>query len=455
MSIKSLIINPGSTSTKIGVFENETLLFEETLRHSTEEISQYATIVDQKDFRKKIITDLLAEKNFDIQSLNVVVGRGGMLKPIPGGTYAVTDALLADLKVGVQGQHASNLGGILAREIADSIGVPSYIVDPVVVDELMPIARYSGVPELPRTSVFHALNQKAVAKRYAKEIGKPYDSLRLIVVHMGGGVSVGAHENGKVIDVFNALDGDGAFSPERAGAVPSGALIKMCFSGKYSEKEVYSKVVGKGGFNAYLGTNDMREVTKRANEGDEKAAEAKQAFLLQVSKDIGSMACVLNGKVDQIIVTGGIAYGADVVAALKELEIPVLRWPGGCFADEYHWKDGIGPKETRKRMVNTHWGGVVEDNSFGTHEYMELCRQLGCKTYINGNVGSGTVQEMSEWVEYMTFKGISPMADLRAKNGHPDPWKIDYFGVGNENWGCGGNMTPEFYANEYRRYRLM
>ena len=143
----------------------------------------------------------------------------------------------------------------------------------------------------------------------------------------------------------------------------------------------------------------------------------------------------------------------DVVAALKELKIPVLRWPGGCFADEYHWKDGIGPKETRKKMVNTHWGGVVEDNSFGTHEYMELCRQLGCKTYINGNVGSGTVQEMSEWVEYMTFQGISPMADLRAKNGHPDPWKIDYFGVGNENWGCGGNMTPQFYANEYRRYQ--
>lgn len=331
MSIKSLIINPGSTSTKIGVFEDETLLFEETLRHSTEEISQYATIVDQKDFRKKIITDLLAEKNFDLKSLNVVVGRGGMLKPIPGGTYAVTDALLADLKVGVQGQHASNLGGILAREIADSIGVPSYIVDPVVVDELMPIARYSGVPELPRTSVFHALNQKAVAKRYAKEIGKPYDSLRLIVVHMGGGVSVGAHINGKVVDVFNALDGDGAFSPERAGAVPSGALIKLCFSGKYTEKEVYSKIVGKGGFNAYLGTNDMREVTKRANEGDEKAAEAKKAFLLQVSKDIGSMACVLNGKVDQIIVTGGIAYGEDVVAALKEAAewiAPFTVYPG-------------------------------------------------------------------------------------------------------------------------------
>lgn len=331
MSVKSLIINPGSTSTKIGVFEDETLLFEETLRHSTEEIGQFATIVDQKDFRKKIITDLLAEKNFDMKSLNVVVGRGGMLKPIPGGTYAVTDELLHDLRIGKQGQHASNLGGILAREIGDEIGVPSYIVDPVVVDELQTLARYSGVPELPRTSVFHALNQKAVAKRYAKEIGKNYEALRLIVVHMGGGVSVGAHVDGKVIDVFNALDGDGAFSPERAGAVPSGALVKMCFSGKYTEKEVYSKIVGKGGFNAYLGTNDMRNVTKMANEGDAHAAEVKAAFIYQVAKDIGSMACVLEGKVDQIIVTGGIAYGAEVIEALKKMAgwiAPFTVYPG-------------------------------------------------------------------------------------------------------------------------------
>lgn len=329
--MKSLIINPGSTSTKIGVFEEETLLFDETLRHSTEEINRFDSIVAQKDFRKKIITDFLESKNFDIKTLDVVVGRGGMLKPIPGGTYAVTKELIADLEKGVQGQHASNLGGILAKEIADSIGVPSYIVDPTVVDELIPVARYSGVPELPRVSIFHALNQKAVAKRYAKEIGKPYESLRLIVVHMGGGVSVGAHENGKVIDVFNALDGDGAFSPERAGAVPSGALVKMCFSGKYTEKEVYGKIVGNGGFNAYLGTNDMREVTKRANEGDEKAAETKQAFIFQVAKDIGSMACVLSGRVDQIIVTGGIAYGEDIVAALKERAewiAPFTVYPG-------------------------------------------------------------------------------------------------------------------------------
>lgn len=331
MSVKSLIINPGSTSTKIGVFEDETLLFEETLRHSTEEISQYASIVDQKDFRKKIITDLLKEKDFDIKSLGMVVGRGGMLKPIPGGTYAVTDDLLEDLKIGKQGQHASNLGGILAREIADEIGVPSYIVDPVVVDELAPVARYSGVKELPRTSVFHALNQKAVAKRYSKESGKAYDSMNLIVVHMGGGVSVGAHEKGKVIDVFNALDGDGAFSPERAGAVPSGALIKMCFSGDYTEKEVYSKIVGKGGFNSYLGTNDMRNVIKMIEEGNEEAKAMFDAFIFQVTKDIGSMACVLNGKVDQIIVTGGIAYNAKVIEALKEKAgwiAPFTVYPG-------------------------------------------------------------------------------------------------------------------------------
>ena len=318
MAIKSLIINPGSTSTKIGVFEDETLLFEETLRHSTEEIAQYASIVDQKDFRKEIITNLLASKDFDINSLNMVVGRGGMLKPIPGGTYAVTDDLLHDLKIGKQGQHASNLGGILAREIGDSIGVPSFIVDPVVVDEMCDIARYSGVPELPRTSVFHALNQKAVAKRYAKENGKPYDSLNLVVVHMGGGVSVGAHLNGRIIDVFNALDGDGAFSPERAGGAPVGALIKMCFSGQYTEKEVYKKFVGNGGFNAYLGTNDMRDVEKAVLAGDPKATEVRDAFVFQVAKDIGSMATVLKGKVDAIVVTGGIAYDKGVVAGLKE-----------------------------------------------------------------------------------------------------------------------------------------
>ena len=318
MSVFSLIINPGSTSTKIGVFEDETLLFDETLRHATEEISKYATIIDQKDFRKDIIISFLKEKNFDINSLNVVVGRGGLLKPIPSGTYAVTEELLADLKSGARGQHASNLGGILAREIGDELGVPAFIVDPVVVDEMEDVARYSGLPELPRTSIFHALNQKAVAKRYAKESGIKYEDLNLIVIHLGGGVSVGPHKNGKIIDIFNALDGDGAFSPERAGSVPSGALVKMCFSGQYTEKEVMKKLVGNGGFNAYLGTNDMREVNKMIAAGDEKAAAVREAFIYNISKNVGAMATVLKGKVDQIIVTGGIAYNADVIADLKE-----------------------------------------------------------------------------------------------------------------------------------------
>ncbi|MCR4740731.1 MAG: butyrate kinase [Lachnospiraceae bacterium] len=318
MSKKSLIINPGSTSTKIGVFEDETLLFEETLRHSTEEIAKYSSIVDQKDFRKDIILDLLKEKDFDINSLDFVVGRGGMLKPIPSGTYEVSDELLHDLKIGKSGQHASNLGGILAKEIADSIGVPSYIVDPTVVDEMMDIARYSGVPELPRISVFHALNQKAVARRYAKETGKNYEDLNLIVIHMGGGVSVGPHKKGKVVDIFNALHGDGAFSPERAGAVPVGALVDMCFSGKYTRDEVYRKLVGNGGFNAYLNTNDMREVEKMVDEGSKEAEKVRDAFILQVAKDVGAMACVLDGKVDQIIATGGIAYDKVVIQGLKE-----------------------------------------------------------------------------------------------------------------------------------------
>ena len=317
MSYKILIINPGSTSTKIGVYEDEKEILEETLRHSTEEIAKYDSIYNQRGFRKEVILDVLKKKNFDINTLDVVVGRGGMLKPIPGGTYKVSDELLEDLKIGVQGQHASNLGGILAREIGDEFNVPSFIVDPVVVDELADVARYSGVPEIPRTSVFHALNQKAVAKRYAKEIGKKYEELNLIVVHMGGGVSVGAHKNGQIVDVNNALDGEGAFSPERAGGVPTGGLVKMCFSGKYTEKEVYSKLVGNGGLNAYAQTNDMRDILKLMADGDKKAQNLFDAFIYQVAKDVGAMSTVLEGKVDKIILTGGIAYSDIVDDAIK------------------------------------------------------------------------------------------------------------------------------------------
>ena len=331
MSIKSLIINPGSTSTKIGVFEDETLLFDKTLRHPTEEIAKYASIIDQKDFRKQIILDALKEDNCDIHSFDVIVGRGGLLKPIPGGTYPVSDALLADLVAGVQGQHASNLGGILAREIGDAIGKPSYIADPVVVDELTDVARISGMPELPRRSIFHALNQKAVARRYAKEHGTTYDALNLIVIHMGGGVSVGAHCKGKVVDVNNILDGEGCFSPERAGTVPVGDLIKMCFSGKYTQKEIYKKICGNGGFNAYLHTNDAREVQKMVDEGNEYAKLIQDAFYYQIAKDAGAMAAVLHGKVDAIILTGGIAYSQLTVDKLTESIgwiAPITVYPG-------------------------------------------------------------------------------------------------------------------------------
>lgn len=330
MAYKILIINPGSTSTKIGVYEDETQVMEETLRHSTEEIAQYATIYDQKDFRKDVIVSVLKEKGVDLNDIDVVVGRGGLLKPIPGGTYETTPELLEDLKIGKQGQHASNLGGILAKEIASEINVPSYIVDPVVVDELQDVARLSGHPELPRISIFHALNQKAVAKRYAKETGKAYEDLNLIVVHMGGGVSVGAHKNGKVIDVANALDGDGPFSPERAGGLPSGALMKLCFSGKYTQAEVGKMINGNGGFNAYVGTNDMRDLVKLA-ETDENAKLVMDAFHYQLAKEIGAMAVVLGGKVDQIILTGGIAYNAITQEYFKETVsflAPVTVYPG-------------------------------------------------------------------------------------------------------------------------------
>ena len=331
MSIKTLVINPGSTSTKVGVFEDETLLFEETLRHPTEEIAKYASVIDQKDFRKEIILDFLKEKDCDPKSLDVIVGRGGLLKPIPGGTYTVSDALLADLVKGVQGQHASNLGGILAREIGDKLGVPSYIVDPVVVDELTDKARLSGMPELPRRSIFHALNQKAVARRYAKEHGTRYEDLNLIVIHMGGGVSVGAHDHGKVVDVNNILDGEGCFSPERSGTVPVGDLVKMCFSGKYTQQEIYKKICGNGGFNAYLHTNDARVVEKMVKEGDEYAKLVEDAFYYQIAKDAGAMAAVLEGKVDAIILTGGIAYNPYTREILEKkigFIAPITVYPG-------------------------------------------------------------------------------------------------------------------------------
>ena len=315
--LRILAINPGSTSTKIAVYDNDQEVFETTLRHSTEEIEAYNTIFDQYDFRKKVILDALDDNSINLSKLSAVVGRGGLLKPIEGGTYEVDDKLLDDLKVGVLGEHASNLGGVLAYEIASNLNIPSYIVDPVVVDELDDIARISGMPEIERKSIFHALNQKAVARRLAEDLNKSYESLNLIVAHLGGGISVGAHKNGRVVEVNNALDGDGPFSPERSGGVPIGDLAKLCFSGKYSHPEIKKMIKGNGGLNAYLGTNDGRDVLKMIENGDQKAELVFKAMAYQVAKEIGACAAVLKGKVDGIILTGGLAYGKDLVSWIE------------------------------------------------------------------------------------------------------------------------------------------
>jgi butyrate kinase len=276
-----LSINPVSTSTKIAVYDNETQIMEKTLRHSNEEIAKYPTIIDQQDFRREVILDSIKENGIDVKSLNAVVARGGMLKPIIGGTYAVNAEMLDELKYRPYGQHASNLGAIIAYEIASSINAPSFIVDPPVVDEMEDLARISGYPELPRKSFFHALNQKAIAKRAAKEIGKKYEDVNLIVVHMGGGISVGAHKKGKIVDVNNALNGEGPLTPERSGTLPAGQLVDLCFSGKYTYDELKTKLFRKGGLVAYLNTNDGREVNRRVTEGDKKPSLFTKQWLIR------------------------------------------------------------------------------------------------------------------------------------------------------------------------------
>ena len=330
MSRYILVINPGSTSTKIGVFEEETLLFDVTLRHSAEELAPFATIADQKNFRKELVLSALREKNFDAKKLNAVSARGGMVAPIPGGTYAVNDRLLKDCVVGVQGQHASNLGALIDNEIAGELNIPAFVVDPPVVDELGDVARFSGHPSIMRASKFHALNQKAVAKRYAKESDKPYEELNLIVCHMGGGISVGAHNHGQIVDTQNALDGDGPFSPERSGSLPAGQLVELCFSGDYTLAEVKKMLSGRGGVMAYTGTTNMIDVTEKAKT-DEYTGRVLDAFHYQIAKEIGAMSVVLKGKVDQIILTGGIAYNKDTVTALRDYTgwiAPVTVYPG-------------------------------------------------------------------------------------------------------------------------------
>ena len=331
MSYRILVVNPGSTSTKIGVYEDEQLLFDKTLRHSAEEIAQFNTIPAQKDWRRDLVMKALREQGFDARTLSAVSGRGGLLRPIRGGTYAVNDNMVKDCTIGVQGQHASNLGGLIAREIGDELGIPSYIVDPVVIDEMTDVARYAGHPLFQRVSIFHALNQKAVAKRFAKEQGKKYEDLNLIVCHMGGGVSIGAHMKGSVVDTQNALDGEGPFSPERSGSLPTGQLVKQCYSGKYTEAEMHRMLSGRGGLVAYTGSNDMRDLLKAAAEGDKEIAATVEAFHYQIGKEVGAMAAVMKGKVDQIILTGGIAYGQETVDAITDMVgwiAPITVYPG-------------------------------------------------------------------------------------------------------------------------------
>lgn len=313
-----LAINPGSTSTKIAVFEDENLLFDNSLIHDAEDLKEFHHICDQYSFRKGLILQDLQKHNIELNNIDAVVGRGGLLRPIESGTYIVNEAILEDLRKGIGGEHASNLGGILAHELANKCGGEAFIVDPVSVDELDDIARISGLDNIERRSLFHALNQKAEARKYAKLKNRAYKDLNLIVAHLGGGISVGAHKHGRVIDVSNALNGEGPFSPERTGGLPVSDIIDLCFSGDKTQKEIEKMIVGSGGLVSYLHTNDAREVVKRIEAGDKEARLIYKSMAYQVSKEIGALAAVLNGKVDAIILTGGIAYDELFVSYIKK-----------------------------------------------------------------------------------------------------------------------------------------
>ncbi len=312
--MKILTINPGSTSTKVALFDGEKEVWSNTQRYDVDVIKQYNGIMDQEDFRLSEIKKMVKENGTELSELDAVVGRGGLLKPIPGGTYEVNNEMLSDLRACKYGEHASNLGGPLARSLATEAGCGrAFIVDPVVVDELVPEARLSGIADIERRSIWHALNQKAVARRAAIELGRKYENINLIIAHMGGGISVGAHEKGKTIDVNNALDGEGPFSPERAGSLPAGGLCRLAYSGKYDLDELRRKMVGNGGLVAHLGTNDLREVQKMVEAGNEKAKLVFDALALQIAKEIGSRAAVLCGRVDAVVLTGGLAYSEKLV----------------------------------------------------------------------------------------------------------------------------------------------
>ena len=330
--VRILTINPGSTSTKFGVFSGTDPLYIKTIRHSTEELDPYEKITDQFQFRKDLILKELQEAEICLEQIRAVVGRGGLLKPIESGVYEVNETMLHDLRNSPLGEHASNLGGLIARDIAQSLpDARAFIANPVVVDELDDIARLSGHPLLPRVSIFHALNQKAVARQHAKSIMRKYEDMNLIVVHLGGGITVGAHKKGRVVDVNQGLDGDGPFSPERTGTLPVAALARLCYSGKYSLKEVLKMIKGEGGLVAYLGTNSAYEVQQKVEAGDEEAELVYKAMAYQVAKEIGAMATVMHLQVDGILITGGIAHDKYFVNQIIERVhriAPVHVYPG-------------------------------------------------------------------------------------------------------------------------------
>ena len=330
-SYKILAVNPGSTSTKVAIYENENLIFKETISHSNADLEKFDKISDQFEFRKEIVLDTIKKQNFNLRELDAVVGRGGNMKPIEGGTYKINEEMVRDLIIGVMGQHASNLGGMLADAIARDSGLSAYVVDPVVVDEFEDYARISGMPEIKRKSKDHPLNQKAVARRAAAELGGEYSDFNFVVAHMGGGISVGSHKKGRIVDVNNCLDGEGTFSPERSGGLPVGSLVDMCFSGKYTIQEIKKKITGKGGLTAYLGTNDAKEVKEKICGGDKYAELIYETMAYQIAKDIGAAATVLKGKVDNIVLTGGLTFDDLLVQWIKErveFIAPVKVYPG-------------------------------------------------------------------------------------------------------------------------------
>ena len=325
-----LVINPGSTSTKVAVYEDKKQIFMSSITHDEETLKVFKQVSDQQPFRLEIVRSGLKKNEIQLETLDGAVGRGGLLHPIPGGTYLVNDKMLDDLRSAKYGEHACNLGGLIAHDIASELGIPAFIVDPVVVDEMDPVARISGIPEIERKSIFHALNQKAIARRAAEEIEKPYEEVNLIVAHLGGGISIGVHSRGRVIDVNNAYDGDGPFAPERAGGLPAGQLVEMCFSGKYSQAQIQKMLVGNGGMVAYLDTKDMRKTQEMIRAGDEKANLILLALAYQVAKEIGACATVLKGEVDGIVLSGGLTYDDAFVGLIRER----ISWIGRLFVSQ-------------------------------------------------------------------------------------------------------------------------